>query len=75
MSEKSFTMRLSEDTYEEIKKRADKSVTQFVREAVVEKLRRTREQEYRRSLLALIDDDEDMAPLKAAQRRVIENVD
>ena len=68
-------MRLSEDTYEEIKKRADKSVTQFVREAVAEKLRRTSEQEYKESLLALLDDDDDMTALKVAQRRVIENVD
>ena len=75
MSEKSFTMRMSEETYEEVKRRAQRSVTQFVREAVVEKLERSRNEEIERGLLTLIDDDEGMAAIQASQRKAIENAD
>ena len=75
MSEKSFTMRMSEETYEEVKRRADRSVTQFVREAVVEKLARARGEEIEKGLLTLIDDDEDMSTIQASQRKAIENAD
>ena len=75
MPEKSFTMRMAEDTYAEVKKRAQKSVTQFVREAVAEKLERARGEEIEKGLLALIDDDEDMSALQAAQLRAIEDAD
>ncbi|MCH8979686.1 MAG: hypothetical protein IH945_10665 [Armatimonadetes bacterium] len=74
MSEKSFTMRMPEETYAEVKRRAQKSVTQFVREAVAEKLARARDEEIDKGLLTLID-DEDMSALQASQRKAIENAD
>ncbi|MCH7945376.1 MAG: hypothetical protein IIC73_05095 [Armatimonadetes bacterium] len=75
MREKSFTMRMAEDTYAEVKRRAQKSVTQFVREAVAEKLERARDAEIEEGLLTLIEDDEDMSALQASQRKAIENAD
>lgn len=68
-------MRMAEDTYAEVKRRAQKSVTQFVREAVAEKLERARDAEIEEGLLTLIEDDEDMSALQASQRKAIENAD
>jgi hypothetical protein len=72
MAEKAFTLRLDEEVYEEIRKRADTTVSQFVREAIASYLEDRRRDEMAKGLASLVDDDFDRKPLKRAQRRVIE---
>lgn len=72
MAEKAFTLRLDEEMYEEIKRRADSSVSQFVREAVASYLDAKQREEWSKGLEALVDDDEDREPFMRAQRKVIE---
>jgi hypothetical protein len=71
MADKAFTMRIDESTYEEIKKRADTSVSQFVREAVAQYLEEKKREDFWKGLECLVDDDEDITPFLEAQRRAM----
>gem|GEM_PF-6613715 len=74
---KSFTLRMPSEVYAQVRKRKKKSVTEFVIEAVEEKLAREREEEIRLGFESLAEDfDRGEFELWAgAQHRAMKHID
>lgn len=76
MSVKAITLRLPEQTYAEALSRKRASLTEFILEAVEEKLAKERENEIRMGLANLAGDlDEDLEPWMDTQRRTMKHLD
>lgn len=77
MAAKTFTMRMPEDVYAQVKARKKGTVTSFVMDAVREKLARERRAELARgfqNLTGSVDMDE-VLPWMGAQREAMKHID
>jgi len=77
MDAKSFTLRMPVDLYQRVSARKKKSVSQFVMEAVQEKLDRETEEEVRLGFESLAKDydPEEYELWATAQRRAMKHID
>jgi len=77
MSTKAFTLRLPSVLYREVAQRKEKSMTQFVLEAIEEKVERERQSELRAGFATLADgaNEDETWPWQELQQEAMNRVD